>query len=134
MPLLQCVIVTPEKTVLDEAIDFLVVPLYDGELGIASGHSPMIGRLGNGELRIRSDNETSRYYVEGGFVQVAGNVVSVLTQRVVPAVAVDVAAAEELLRSAQSKPAHTPEQMDLRDRHVDQARAQMRVVRRLAKP
>ena len=55
-------------------------------------------------------------------MQVAGNLVSVLTQRVVPAVAVDIHAAEELLQAAQAKPAHTPEQMTLRDNHVDQAR------------
>ena len=70
---LQCVVVTPEETVLECEADFVALPLFDGEVGIAPLHSPMIGRLGFGEMRIRSGSETTRYYVDGGFVQVADN-------------------------------------------------------------
>ena len=79
--MLQCVIVTPEATELETPADFVALPLYDGEVGIAPGRSPLIGRLGYGELRVRYKNELIRYYVDGGFVQVADNVVSVLTNR-----------------------------------------------------
>ena len=47
-----CVVVTPEATVLDTPADFVALPLFDGECGVAPGHAPMIGRLGYGELRI----------------------------------------------------------------------------------
>ena len=50
--------------------DFVALPLYDGEIGIAPGHSPLIGRLGYGEMRIKPGGRRSRYYVDGGFVQV----------------------------------------------------------------
>ena len=50
---LQCVVVTPERTLLDELVDFVALPLYDGELGVLPGRSPLIGRLGYGELRTR---------------------------------------------------------------------------------
>ena len=50
---LQCVVVTPEATVIDTPAEFVALPLYDGEVGIAPGRSPLIGRLGYGELRIR---------------------------------------------------------------------------------
>ena len=50
--LLRVVVVTPEQTVLDATTDFVALPLYDGELGVAPSHAPMIGRLGYGELRI----------------------------------------------------------------------------------
>ncbi|MEZ6116189.1 MAG: hypothetical protein R3C28_06410 [Pirellulaceae bacterium] len=36
---------------MDQEAKFVAVPLYDGELGIGSGHSPMIGQWGFGELR-----------------------------------------------------------------------------------
>ena len=49
---LQCVVVTPETTVLDTPADFVAMPLYDGQCGIGANHSPLIGRLGYGELRI----------------------------------------------------------------------------------
>ena len=37
---LQCVVVTPEKTLLDEWVDFVALPLYDGELGVLPGRTP----------------------------------------------------------------------------------------------
>ena len=38
---MQCVVVTPEATVLDEPADFVALQLYDGEIGIGPKHSPM---------------------------------------------------------------------------------------------
>jgi hypothetical protein len=51
---MQCIIVTPERTVFDRPAEFVALTLFDGELGVAPGHAPMIGRLGFGEMRIRS--------------------------------------------------------------------------------
>ena len=48
---LLCSIVTPEQTVLETATNFVALPVFDGEIGIARDHSSMIGRLGFGELR-----------------------------------------------------------------------------------
>src|SRR5690242_8513981 len=96
---LQCIIVTPEATALDTPAKFVALPLFDGEAGIAPGRSPLIGRLGYGELRVRTGDSTRRYYVDGGFVQVADNVVSVLTNRAIPADRLDAAAASEQLRT-----------------------------------
>ena len=89
MAQLQLIVVTPESTVLDEQADFVALPLYDGEIGIAPGRAPLIGRLGYGELRVVVGGQTTRYYVDGGFVQVADNVVSVLTNRALPAASID---------------------------------------------
>ena len=127
---MKCVVVTPEQTALEQDCDFVALPLYDGEIGIAPSHSPMIGRLGYGEMRIRTGTTTTRYYVDGGFVQVADNIVSVLTNRAVPATKLDPAAAEHQLVTAGEKPANTPELHDLRERAIAQARAQLRVARR----
>jgi F-type H+-transporting ATPase subunit epsilon len=127
---LQCIVVTPEATVLDERVEFVALPLYDGEIGIALHHSPMIGRLGYGEMRLTSGGHVQRYYVDGGFVQVANNVVSVLTNRAVPASSIDAAAARELLSQAQARKANSPELLAIRDRMLEQARAQMRVAGR----
>ena len=68
----QCVVVTPERAVLDESVDFVVLPMYDGELGVLPGRAPLIGRLGYGELRTRRGNEIRRFFVDGGFAQVNG--------------------------------------------------------------
>jgi F-type H+-transporting ATPase subunit epsilon len=127
---LTCIVVTPETTVRESPAQFVVVPLYDGELGIAPGHSAMIGRLGYGEMRISEGGRTDRYYVDGGFVQVSGNIVSVLTNRAVPAAQLNADVAQEQLASARNRPAHSPELLAIRERAEMQARAQIRVATR----
>lgn len=127
---IHCIVVTPEKTAVEEKADFLALPLFDGEIGIGASHSPMIGRLGYGEMRLRSGGQVRRYYVDGGFVQVDDDVVSVLTNRAVPAEQLDADAAAKQLKSAMKRPANTPELMEIRDRLVAQARAQLHVAKR----
>lgn len=127
---LQCVVVTPEKTVLSASAHFVALPLFDGELGVAPGHSPMIGRLGCGELRLETGEGIERYYIEGGFVEVVGGKITLLTGRAIPAKNLNELAAREALQTARDKPAHSPELMTIRDRAVAQARAQVQVARR----
>ncbi len=69
MAKLSCIVVTPEKTALEESTEFVALPLYDGEIGFMPGRAPMIGRLGYGELRFTDGGQSTRYYVDGGFVQ-----------------------------------------------------------------
>ena len=130
MSALTCIVVTPEETALEQEADFVALPLYDGEIGMAPSRAPMIGRLGYGELRIRSGDSLARFYVDGGFVQVADNVVSILTNRAVPADQISAETAEEQIKEALTKPAHTTELRDIRDRAISQGRAQVRVARR----
>ncbi|HKD38620.1 MAG TPA: ATP synthase F1 subunit epsilon [Pirellulales bacterium] len=130
---LQCSVVTPEATALETAASFVALPLYDGEIGIALGHSPFIGRLGYGELRVVEAGKTHRYYVDGGFVQVADNVVSVLTNHAAPAEQLTSTAAQEALTSARARQANSPELMEIRDRAELQARAQLRLATKVGK-
>jgi F-type H+-transporting ATPase subunit epsilon len=127
---LTCTVVTPEQTSLETKAEFVALPLYDGELGVAPDHSPLIGRLGYGELRIKTGGTTLSYYVDGGFVQVADNVVAVLTNRAVPSKNLDAEAAEAQLEAARQRPANTPELLTIRDRLIAQARAQIRTARK----
>ena len=128
--MLQCIVVTPERTLYDHPAEFVALTLFDGEIGIAPGHTPMIGRLGCGEMRVRHEDRIDRYYVEGGFVEVLGDVVSVLTNRAVPAAELDAEVAEEQLDSTQRRPAHADEEFAERDRLAGQLRAQIRIARR----
>ncbi len=130
MSQLTCTIVTPEETALDEKADFVALPLYDGEIGIGSDHTPLIGRLGYGEMRLRRGGSETRYYVDGGFVQVAENSVAILTNRAIPAQDIDTSAAEKQLQAGLKRPATTPDQFEIRDRIIAQARAQLHVAHR----
>ena len=130
MPHINCIVVTPEETAIEEETEFVALPLFDGEIGIAPGHSPLIGRLGYGEMRLNSNTKVQRFYVDGGFVQVADDVVSVLTNRVLSAADLDAEVITKQLEAARSKPANTLELMEIRDRAVSQARAQLRMTQR----
>jgi F-type H+-transporting ATPase subunit epsilon len=125
---LQCVVVTPERELLDQSADFVVLPMYDGELGVLPGRAPLIGRLGAGEMRITANNQTQRYYVDGGFAQVRANVVTVLTDRALRPQEINVAAAERMLHE---KPHDglTPAAMEPLYKNQQRARAQLRVAR-----
>lgn len=130
MATIQCTVVTPEETALEKDVSFVVVPMADGELGVASGHSAMIGRLGYGELRLKeSDGSESRYYVDGGFVQIADNVVSVLTGRFIPADKIDVEATKTQLADAMKRPIHSDELFEIRNKLLLQGNAQLQVAR-----
>jgi len=82
----RVIVVTPEKAVLDETATLVIVPMFDGELGVLPGRAPLIGRLGAGELRLKSEVGVKRYFVEAGFVQVRSDVVTVLTAKALPAI------------------------------------------------
>jgi F-type H+-transporting ATPase subunit epsilon len=126
---LQCVVVTPERAVLDEKVEFVALPMFDGELGVAPGRAPLIGRLGPGELRTKRGNDVQRFFVDGGFAQVRNNVVTVLTPRALKGDEIAPAKAEEALEKAMA-PGKTPEEQDAQLKAQDRARAQLRIARR----
>jgi len=126
---LQCVVVTPERAVLDQTVDFVALPLYDGELGVLPGRAALIGRLGYGELRIRHGEQTQRYYVDGGFAQVRSNVITVLTPRAIKSADIDKSAAEQALQAAHGITT-TPEAQDAQLKAQERARGQLRVAQR----
>ena len=100
----RCVIVTPEKAVLDAVAEMVVLPMFDGELGVLPGRAALIGRLGAGELRLKSNGNVTRYFVEAGFVQIRDNVISVLTAKAQKADEVTTAMAEKASADAEALP------------------------------
>ncbi len=80
----QIVIVTPEKAVLNSTVDFIVLPMIDGELGVLPKHAPLIGRLGSGELRLTTRGSIQKWKIQGGFAQIRSDVVTVLTGQASP--------------------------------------------------
>jgi F-type H+-transporting ATPase subunit epsilon len=129
---LQCVVVTPERTVVDERADFVALPLYDGELGVLPGRAPLIGRLGNGELRLRRGESTKHYYVEGGFTQIRDDVVTVLTSRALKAEEIDPAKVQAEMDAAH-QPASTPEGRSQQQETLAKGRTQLRVATKAPK-
>ena len=93
-------VVTPERPVFEGTAEFVVVPAHDGEVGILPRHARFLATLGVGELRARTAAGPVRYFVEGGFVQVADDRVTVLCDRATPVAELDAAAAEARVQAA----------------------------------
>jgi len=126
----QCVVVTPEKVVLDELVEFVALPLFDGELGVLHGRAPLIGRLGFGELRTQAGGVVHRYFVDGGFAQVRDDVVTVLTARALPAASIDIEAARTDLVRAREHVATSEVERAEKTRSMERARALIHVASR----
>lgn len=78
---LKVALISPDRTVFDGPADMVVAPAWDGSLGILQGHAPMLALLGNGEVRVTNGSTESRFRVEGGFLQVADDTVTLLSER-----------------------------------------------------
>jgi F-type H+-transporting ATPase subunit epsilon len=70
-------VISPEAVLFEGTTDSVVAPAFDGELGILTGHAPMMTLLGRGELRLGTGD---RFRVEGGFLQVVDDQVRVVTE------------------------------------------------------
>lgn len=126
---IQCVVVTPEKTEVDVRATSVTVPLFDGEMGILKGHSPLVGRLGYGVLRMQVDGQLQRYFVEEGLVQVNNNVVSILTDKVTPMTKLTADLAAKATEAALTMPNTEVSEQAARRRALERARALTRVTK-----
>jgi F-type H+-transporting ATPase subunit epsilon len=82
---LKVSIISPEKVLFEGEAESVVVPAFDGELGILRGHAPLMTLVGNGVLRLRGgsaggDGAEKGFVVSGGFLQVADDNVRVVTE------------------------------------------------------
>ena len=125
----HCTVVTPEKTELDTTCDSVVVPMFDGELGIQFGRAPMVGRLGFGLMKIKSNSGVSEWFVDGGFVQVTREGVYVLTDRLLKPDQIDRKEAEADLDKANTMVSNSPETAAFKERALTQARAKVRLAK-----
>ena len=96
-------VVSPERPLFDGHCERLVVPGWDGELGILPHHAPLIAKLGEGVLRLHLGNSdgggVERFAVRGGFLQVKQDRVTVLVHDAVVPQDVDRASLEAELAS-----------------------------------
>jgi F-type H+-transporting ATPase subunit epsilon len=80
--MLKVSVISPERVLYEGEATAVVAPAYDGEVGILTGHAPMMSLLGKGSLRISGGSgAASQFQIEGGFLQVVDNNVRVVTEK-----------------------------------------------------
>jgi F-type H+-transporting ATPase subunit epsilon len=129
---LRIVLVTPETTLLDEKVEALRFPLYDGQIGVLPGRAPLVGRLGSGELRITTSKGLASYFIDGGFVQVKENVVSLLTDSAQLTSTLDARKAEDDLQSVQHRHPKNDAEFAAKDADLDRFRHKLSLARKKA--
>ena len=77
---MKVAVISPERTVFEGDADQVIAPAWDGQLGVLKGHAPMLVLLGEGELRISTGGADKKFQIRGGFMQVAEDVVTVLSE------------------------------------------------------
>jgi F-type H+-transporting ATPase subunit epsilon len=77
-------IVTPEKMLVREDVDEVVVPGEEGYLGVLPGHTPLLATLKGGDLWYRKGQEKTHVDIAGGFVEVLPDRVTILAEASAP--------------------------------------------------
>jgi F-type H+-transporting ATPase subunit epsilon len=124
---IQLEIVTPEKVALREAVDEVVAPGRDGELGILPDHTPLISQLKTGILSYRQGSDRKQLHVSGGFIEVQADRVSVLSDIAERPDEIDVERAERAKDRAEKRLASRGDDLDFDRAELKLQRALVRL-------
>jgi F-type H+-transporting ATPase subunit epsilon len=77
---MRVTVISPDGSIFDGEAESLQAPAYDGQVGILPRHAPFMTLLGEGTLQVRVGGGERAFRVQGGFLQVVGNVVRVVAE------------------------------------------------------
>ena len=97
-------IVNPEKSFLvKDDVSEVVVPAYEGEIGILKDHISIISFLKPGIIKILSKSGNESYYIEDGIVEFKNNNLSILTSSIFNIADMDKSKQQDLLKQAEEE-------------------------------
>ena len=111
--------VTPEKVALRDQVESVVVPAFDGELGVLAGHAPLLAKLKPGMVRVTrgtresGSGETTVFAIAGGFLEVRPDRTAIFAEAAETAAEVDAERARQSLERAKAVLAAQPSDADL---------------------
>ena len=131
---MQCDIVSAEAQIYSGAVELLVATGVEGELGVCFGHAALLTRLIPGPIRVvEAGGEEQVYYASGGFIEVQGDVVTILANTAVRGDDLDEVAAEEARKAAEEALANQSSELDYgrASAQLAEAAAQLATLRKL---
>ncbi len=133
MPKMQLDIVTAERLIVSEQVDYVSAPGIDGVLGILPRHAPLLTALKEGELHYRKDGEEYDFAIGGGFMEVRPDHVTVLADSAEHAEEIDEMRAEQARERAEKllreKP-HSDTDAAMIEQALRRAEVRLKVARR----
>ena len=103
---IHLVVVTRERKIVEADADEVILPAYDGEIGVLPGHTPLLTVLKVGIMRYREGGKTSSLVLSWGFAEVLPDRVIVMAETARLPAEIDAAAAEESRREAEKEMAY----------------------------
>ena len=101
-------VITPERPVYEEDVDMVIAPASEGYIGVLPHHAPLFTTLRPGEFRVKRGGVEEVLAVFGGFIDVRGDRVVVLTEAAEHAEEIDSARAQQARDRAQQALAAGP--------------------------
>ncbi len=96
-------VITPDKTVWDSEVEEVILPSTSGQLGILSGHAPLLTALDTGVMRVRPNKEWKSIAIMGGFAEVEQDEIKVLVNSAEAGDTIDKEEAKEAFKAAQTR-------------------------------
>jgi len=94
-------LVSPEKLLLSEPVEMVVVPGVEGDFGVLPGHAPFVSNVRPGVIAVFAESKVvQRIFVAGGFAEVTAERCTVLAEQALPVTDIDRATAEADIRDA----------------------------------
>ncbi|MBF0357691.1 MAG: ATP synthase F1 subunit epsilon [Magnetococcales bacterium] len=94
-------VITPERQLLDQEVDFITAPGADGCFGVLPGHAPLVTLLNPGELAVGWGEKPNRYAISGGYAEVQPERVTILVERAVAKADIDLKVTQAELEEAE---------------------------------
>lgn len=120
-------VVTPERIVFSQDVDFVVVPGTEGELGVLPGHAPLVTSVDIGVLKMKSGNKEEKLAVGGGFFEVREDKAVLLAITAERPEDIDINRANEAKRRAEQRLANRTGDVDLQRAEMALRRAVNRI-------
>jgi F-type H+-transporting ATPase subunit epsilon len=104
----RCRLVTPTAALVDDQVKYASVPAWDGLFGVQPGRAALLARLGTGELRLdyadsgKAPGGSRTFVLDGGFVKMAGDELTILAESAVAAETLTPTDAEAELKAAKT--------------------------------
>jgi len=94
-------LVSPERLLLSEPVDMVVVPGAEGDFGVLVRHAPLVSGVRPGVISVYNEGQvTERIFVAGGFAEVTPSRCTVLAEQAMPVTEIDRPATEQQLKDA----------------------------------
>jgi F-type H+-transporting ATPase subunit epsilon len=121
-------VVTPERAAWEGEVRFVAVPAHDGEIGFLAHRAPLIAKLTAGALRIETtDGKEEALFVDGGFAEMLGDRLTVLTQTARRVEELDRATAEKHFAEARAMAGVDDQAFTERQHALKAAREELRL-------